>query len=76
MKHYIAILGEFALEEGLLQDRLHNEWCVSVCVHINMWSFPRVTGGGDKAGHQNVGHQPKFVAVDRLGRFYCTVSQT
>jgi hypothetical protein len=30
MKHYIALLGEFTLEEGLLQDRLHNEWCVCV----------------------------------------------
>jgi hypothetical protein len=29
-KHYIAFLGEFTLEEGLLQDRLHNEWCVRV----------------------------------------------
>jgi len=26
-KHFITVLGEFTVEEGLLQDRLHNE-CV------------------------------------------------
>jgi len=62
-KRYIALLGEFTLEEGLLQDRLLNEWCVCVCVCVyiglcinNIRPFPRVTGDGDKVGLQNVGH--------------------
>jgi len=50
---------------------------VFIGLYVNIiWPFPRVTGDGDKAGLQNVGHYAKFEAVDRLGRFYCIVSQT